>query len=244
MKAFFDTHLHLPKPTNEGVCELVRHIQTTPGFLGGLLILNTDEEVDAVANNYSLLPKGVVVVPHFRISVNRAPLIFRTGWFKVHPTLHKLDIDMLDEVVSNLRRKTPTGVIVHCFPWGPETKFNVSLAYVTRLARDLPHCIILAAHGGGYESWQFRAHAGVFKNVHFDFSMTLDYYQNSDLLRPVQRYLKYSPTRIHFGSDWPDGNLERQLTEMQRLATEVEIAPKVLEELLISNAKSCWPEAF
>jgi hypothetical protein len=243
MRRFFDTHLHLRKPTREGLDELLRLLDTEPGLLGGLLVLNTAQEVDVIYHHLDLLPPSIVLVPYFQRGVRLPPEMITSGWYKIHPVLHKLDMHSLDQLAVDLGALAPRGVMVHCFPWGAELQYNVSLPYVIRLAQELPQSRILATHGGGYESWAFRAHAGAFRNVHFDFSMTLDYYEHSDVLAPLQRYMKFSPDRIHFGSDWPSGRIQMQWEEMLRLAAQVDILPQQLESMLLDNARTCWPEA-
>jgi hypothetical protein len=240
---FFDTHLHMRNPTRQGLDELLKLIDSEPGLIGGLLVLNTPQEVDIVYRNLDLIPPSLVLVPYFQRDTILPPEMIASGWYKVHPAVHRLDIQALDQLANDLTALKPQGVMVHCFPWGAYLQYNVSLPFVVRLARELSKSKILATHGGGYESWAFRAHAGIFRNVHFDFSLTLDYYERSDLLRPLQRYLKFSVDRVHFGSDWPSGRINMQLKEMSRLAEEVNILPQELESMLLNNARALWPEA-
>lgn len=241
---FFDTHLHLRSADRAGLDELLGKLESYPECLGGLLVLNTRQEVDVVHRHIDLIPSRVVLVPYFSAEHGLPTEITASGWYKIHPSLHKLGIDALPELVARLADANPRGVMVHCFPWGTQLQYNVSLPFVIHLSQALPQSTILATHGGGYESWQFRAHAGGLRNVHFDFSMTLDYYEGADAVKPLQRYLIHSPTRIHFGSDWPSGNIERQLNEQLRLAREVGLDQERLEDLLLSNARTQWPNAF
>ncbi len=241
---FFDAHLHLPSPDAQGLEAFLLFLENEPGLVGGNLILNTAQEVAVVESHLHLLSSKIVLIPYFQNEVRHSDRLRESGWYKLHPGLQKLELESIPDLVSSLRKEQPKGVMVHCFPWGSELRFNISLALVIELARALPSTTILATHGGGYESWAFRAHAGGFKNVHFDFSMTLDYYQGSDLLRPLQRYLRFSKSRVHFGSDWPSGHVGRQLDELLRLAKESGLEETELEEFLLDNARSCWVGAF
>jgi hypothetical protein len=241
---FYDAHLHLPSPDAEGLQAFLRFLEAEPGLVGGNLILNTPEEVAIVASNLDRLPSKAVLIPYFQVGMSQPEPFRRSGWYKLHPNVQKLDIESIPPIVSALKIEKPKGVMVHCFPWGPDLRFNIGLTLVIELARALPETVILATHGGGYESWAFRAHAGGFRNVHFDFSMTLDYYEGSDLLKPIQRYLRFSKSRIHFGSDWPSGHVGRQLEELKRLAMDSGLNEVELEALLLKNARSCWAAAF
>lgn len=241
---FFDTHLHLPSPDATGIDAFLRFLESEPDLIGGNLILNTSQEVAAVEANLHLIPSKIVLVPYFQAGVQHSDPLRRVGWYKLHPIIQKLDAKAIPDVVSALKSERPKGVIVHCFPWGPELHFNISLPLVIELAQTLPDTTILVTHGGGYESWAFRAHAGGFKNVHFDFSMTLDYYQGADAVKPLERYLRFSRSRVHFGSDWPFGQVKSQLAELLRLAKGAGLEETEVEPLLLENARACWGLAF
>ena len=234
---FYDAHLHLPTPDAAGVDALLRFLESEPGLLGGNLILNTAEEVAVAESNLHRLPPTVALIPYFEPEIRHSEPLCRSGWCKIHPIIQELEAEAIPNFIPSLRETNPRGIIVHCFPWGTELRFNTSLVLVMELARNLPDSIILATHAGGYESWMFRAHAGGLRNVHFDFSLTLEYYEGADLLRPLQRYLRFSQDRIHFGSDWPSGNVKRQLDEMIRLAEEAGMGREELETLLLDNAQ-------
>jgi predicted TIM-barrel fold metal-dependent hydrolase len=241
---FFDAHAHLATPDSAGLEAFLRFTEMQPHLVGANLILNTEAEVEVVSDHLDSLPSTVVLVPYFDPEHRHPDALRSAGWYKLHPRLQRLDDAAIPSLVSALRADDPRGVIVHAFPWGPELRFNISLPLVIALAEAMPATTILVAHGGGYESWQFRAHAGGFENVHFEFSATLDYYAGTDAVAVLARYLAYSPGRIHFGSDWPSGDVQRQLTELLRLATDAGLTETALESLLLQNAAACWPTAF
>lgn len=213
-------------------------------MVGGNLILNTREEVDFVYGNLSKLPDSLNVIPYYDPAINFPPQLTRSGWYKIHPRIHQLKQNAIGPLCQSLRESTerPKGIMVHAFPWGPEIEFNVSLPLVIELAQALPQIPVLVTHGGAYESWAFRAHTGMLKNVVYDFSLTMAYYKGSDVLRPFQRYLKYSSDRIVFGSDWPSAESAEQLAECIRLAAEMEINEAELEARLLENAQRLWPQ--
>jgi predicted TIM-barrel fold metal-dependent hydrolase len=222
---------------------LLRHFDGEPELVGALLILNTEAELDFVGSHVAELPPGVGIVPYYQHGRTQADIAIRgTGWFKVHPTLHKIKPRDVDEFCAEVRRHpAPGGIIVHCFPWGTSAAYNSSLPLVLGLAAALPETPILATHGGGYESWAFRAHASLFRNVLFDFSVSLEYYSRSDLLRPLQRYLRHRPDCLLFGSDWPTAESTDQIAEMTRLADEIGVQESQLERLLLENSQRLWP---
>jgi predicted TIM-barrel fold metal-dependent hydrolase len=243
MIKFYDTHVHIPSPTEEGLELFLEYVKSTPEMLGGLLILNTQEDVDFVASNLKRIPTKFIIVPCYDFEDKNYPVeITSSNWVKIHPVLSKISDNKIDTVIRFIKdkRKALNGVIVHCFPWGTEMEYNFSLELVLELNNHFPEMKILIAHGGGYESWIFRAHTGSIRNIFYDFSVTLKYYQGSDLLKPFQRYLLYSSDRILFGSDYPIAGYKEQMDESIRLALEVGLDEKTVESIYINNFKKIW----
>jgi hypothetical protein len=243
---YFDAHLGLPSPDREGLDALVRHVESDKDFVAGNLILNTPEEVELVSRHPGRLPPTLNKIPYYTPAFDAPEELSRSGWYKIHPRLHGFEAKDIEGIKEALLAAPvrPKGMVVCCFPWGPNLRYNISLPLVIEIARTLPDMPVLATHGGGYESWQLRAHAGPLKNVYFDFSATMSYYFRSDLLRPFQRYLRHTPKQLLFGSDWPTGDTQEHLNECLRLAEEVSVSREELETLLLDNAARLWPEAF
>jgi hypothetical protein len=240
---YFDCHLHLPAPNPSGLDQLLRYLEGARDLVGGNLILNTRAEVDFVHAHLESLPSTLNIIPYYETGADVPPEFRRSGWYKLHPRVQRLEQAAIHSICQQLRESEDRtkGIIVHCFPWGSELQFNISLPLVIELARSLPETTVLVAHGGGYESWAFRAHTGMLKNVLYDFSVTMSYYRGSDVLRPFQRYLRYSPDRVVFGSDWPSAESEEQLSESIRLACEMGISESELESIFMKNARRFWP---
>ena len=241
---YFDVHLHLPSPDDEGLGALLRHVESEKGMAGGLLVLNTPEEVEFAHKRLGSLPPTLGLLPYFDPSARFPEEFTRGGWYKIHPRISRVSAASVGALCEAAVASRPRGLMVHCFPWGPELEFNVSLPLVIALARALPETQVLVSHGGGYESWAFRAHTGGLRNVCYDFSVTMSYYQGSDVLRPFQRYLRHSTGRVLFGSDWPSAPPGEQLAECARLAAEVGVGAAELEEIFLTNSRRFWPEAF
>jgi predicted TIM-barrel fold metal-dependent hydrolase len=243
MIKYYDTHIHIPSPDPEGLVRFQEYVSNNPQMQGGLLILNEQKDVDFAAENIDKIPSNFIIVPFYDYADKSYPVrITSSGWLKIHPVISRISDEDIPQVIRFLRENRPSleGVIVHCFPWGAEMKFNFSLSLVLELNRHFPDIQILIAHGGGYESWQFRAHVGGIRKFIFDFSVSLKYYQGSDLLRPFQRYLKYSSDRILFGSDYPIAMGDEQIEESLRLANEIGIGRDQLEAIYVNNFLRIW----
>ena len=239
---YFDAHLHLPSADQKGLDAFLRHLDDEQGFVGGNLILNHPSEVDFIDRFVGRIPQTVNIIPYYDTNVLFPETVTRTGWYKIHPRISRIDTAKADDLIRSVLNAPikPRGIIVDCYPWGPEIQYNVGLRLVIGFALAHPTGLVLATHGGGYESWAYRAHAGPLENVLFDFSQTMSHYKGSDILRPFQRYIRWSRHRVVFGSDWPSAPPAEQLQEHVRLAAEVGIDQQELETLLLENAVRIW----
>jgi len=240
---YYDDHLHLPTPDRTGLDQLLRHWEDDKSLLAGNLILNTREEAEFYCANADEVPPQLAIIPYYLAARELGCEIPRcSGWYKVHPRLRHLNAESIPQVIVDLQAIQPPcgGVVVDCFPWGPELEENVSLPLVIAIATAFPTTPVLAAHGGGYQAWAFRAHTVSLKNTHYDFAATLSYYTGSDVLRPMQNYLRFIPERVLFGSDWQFVDAHEQLGECERLGLEIGLSLSRLENILLGNAARLW----
>jgi predicted TIM-barrel fold metal-dependent hydrolase len=215
-------------------------LEHSPELLGANLILNTQEEVEIILKNIGKIPNNIILIPYYSANSQLPKEISSSGWYKIHPKIKKITSMDIYALTESVITTNPEGLIIDCFPWGTELEYNVSLPLVLALAKAMPKTFVLVAHGGGYESWAFRAHTGSLQNVIYDFSATLAYYQNSDILKPYQRYLQFSTDRVLFGSDWPMASVTEQILESIRLANEIGISEEKLENIFLSNSRRLW----
>ncbi|MDY7109216.1 MAG: amidohydrolase family protein [Planctomycetota bacterium] len=240
---FFDDHLHLPSPDQDGLDRLRAHAEAHPEMIGANLILNTREELGFVDTHLDALPPALQPVPFYPIDDDLPDWARRSGWYKIHPVLARLTADRIPPLGERLLTHDPpvAGLIVHCYPWGTSLDYEISLPLIIALARALPETPIIATHAGGYQSWAFRAHTASLPNVLYDFAVTMSYYKDSDALKPFTVYLQTRPRRLLFGSDWPSADPRPQLAESVRLARAVGVAPGALAAILLDNAARLWP---
>lgn len=240
---YFDAHLHLPSADEAGLQRLLRHVAAEPAMTGGNLILNTAAEIAFACRHRERLPASLNLVPVFQEPLAWPAAVRRSGWYKVHPVLHRIDRDGVEAFVAAVSRQRAAiaGLIVHCFPWGRELAYRSSLHLLLALAEALPETPLLCAHGGGYESWEFRAHAFSYRNVYFDFSATLQQFADTCFVQPLAVYLRKAPERVLFGSDWPSAEGAPQLAVYRRMAAEAGLDEAQVGAVLSGNARRWWP---
>jgi hypothetical protein len=238
--------LHIPTPDANGIDRLAAHVDHERGLVGGLVVLNTQQDVDCALRYHERLPARLWFVPYYRPGTVFPAELRQLGWYKIHPDVHRHSVDSIAGIVASVRERDPRprGIMVHCYPWGTNLKAVISLPLVVALAETYPDLPILATHGGGYESWAFRAHTGGLPNVLYDFSVTLAYFQGADAVKPCGIYAAKRPQRLLFGSDWPFAEPGLQLEECVRVCGESGVPRDRLESLMLENSRRLWPEAF
>lgn len=239
---YVDCHMHLGSTDSAGFTGFIDHLARRPNLVGCNLILNSAEELAIVSDRFDQLPSKVVLVPPLPLDFDVPRELTASGWWKVHPSLHRISRDRIPEVLRSVASMGAAGVMIHHFPWGDRLEHNTGLELVVEVARAFPEMPVVATHGGGYESWQLRAHTARLSNVYYDFSVTFSVYRGTDFVRPWNQYVERRRNRILFGSDWPSAEPEPQLEEALRLAGEGGLKPDQLERQLLENSYRLWPQ--
>jgi predicted TIM-barrel fold metal-dependent hydrolase len=238
---YYDCHVHLGSSDPLGFAKFLGYLRERPQLEGCNLILNTPEELAIVDEHFEQIPPNVVVVPALPLDFEVPRRLSVSGWWKVHPTLHRVNKERIPEVLRLIESNPTAGVMVHHFPWGDRLEHNTGLELVIEIARAFPQTPVVATHGGGYESWQLRAHTSRLPNVFYDFSITFSVYADTDHLRPWSQYVTHRRNRILFGSDWPSADPEPQLQQAVRLAADAGLSADLLENHLLENSYKLWP---
>lgn len=239
---YYDCHMHLRTPDEPGLGEFLRMVEDSPNLVGGNIILNTQDHVEFLFSRRDRLPQGFQLIPYFGDFKVLPDELINRGWFKIHPRVHRITVDKIPELIERLVEveSKVQGLIIDCFPWGPDLEHNIYLPLVITVAKHFPKVPILATHGGGYLSWQIRAHTMALTNVIYDFSFSMAFYEGSDLLVPLKVYLRSIPTRLLFGSDWPFRDVAHQVEGYLSAAKENGTKESDLELVFYRNALQLW----
>jgi len=238
---YFDCHLHLPSPDDYGFVRFREYMQSHPNLVGCNLILNSEPEMTVVERRLRELPDCVQIVPPLPLDLNIPDRLHSLRWYKIHPALHRISRERIPAVVSLVGASQARGVVVHHFPWGDKLEYNTSLELIIQIAQAYPELPVVATHGGGYESWQLRAHTARLKNIYYDFSISFSVYAETDYVKPWIQYVERRRNRILFGSDWPSAEAEPQLKYATELAQRTGMKESELELQLLENSARLWP---
>jgi predicted TIM-barrel fold metal-dependent hydrolase len=237
---YFDCHVHLASSDQTGFDRFVAYVGSRSGLVGCNLVLNTREEVSVVSARVNDLPSKAVVIPPLALEFDVPDSLKASRWCKIHPSLHRVTRQRIREVLRIVDSAGVAGVMIHHFPWGDDLEHNTGLELVIEVARAFPQIPVVATHGGGYESWQLRAHTARLRNVYYDFSVTFAVYEGTDHLRPWVQYVQRRKDRLLFGSDWPSAEAEPQLQTAACLAKEGGLGEDALESQLLENSSRLW----
>jgi len=240
---YYDAHLHFPSPDSSGLAKLKTYLANEKSsFIGGNLILNTPQELEFALQNKAELPPNLNWVPFWDEGYEYPSEACFCGWFKIHPVFSKIRpgaaANYAKRVAANRHRIK--GLIVHAFPWGVDIAYRSSLELVLALAQNMPDTPILCTHGGGYQSWEFRAHTASIRNVYYDFSTTAIYYADSDYIIPLKVYINRCPGRVIFASDYPTGTGTDHVQAYLGMALKAGMDENTLECQLLKNAEALW----
>ena len=100
---YFDAHLGLPSPDRKGLEALLRHVESEKEFVGGNLILNTQQEVAVVSRYREQLPSAINTIPYYTPMFDTPEEVSRSGWLKIHPRLHRFALEDIPHLLNALR---------------------------------------------------------------------------------------------------------------------------------------------
>ncbi len=142
---------------------------------------------------------------------------------KIHPDFQKIPIDD-PSCVEMYRAIARLGLPV-LFHMGDDRFDYSSPERLTNLIRQVPDLIAIAAHFGGWRSWE-RSFAHIQpENVYYDTSSTLMYLDRDTALEQLDRLGAH---RFLFGTDFPMWSPEKELQRFLSLGLPEELQDMIL----------------
>ena len=142
---------------------------------------------------------------------------------KIHPDFQRVNIDE-PKAVEMYRAIARAGLPV-LFHMGDARYDYSSPERLANLIRQVPDLVAIAAHFGGWQSWD-RSYAHVLpENVYYDTSSSLMYLGKE---RALDFLDKLNPTRFLFGSDFPMWSPRTELERFLELGLEESIRDRIL----------------
>lgn len=116
---------------------------------------------------------------------------------KLHPDFQgfKADDPKMDKIYAAVENRLP--LLIHA---GDEHSDNSSPERLAHVLEKFPGMIMVAAHLGGYKSWDESLHYLIGRNLYIDTSSAIEYMDGSEAVRIIR---KHGTKRVLFGTDYP-----------------------------------------
>lgn len=197
------------------------------------------EEVAEALASQPTLTGFVNVDPRSNSVLDDLKWAFDLGFqgLKLHPRIqgYKPDDDACISVVR-LAGEMDMPVLLDCFPDGDWLMAGLNVLSYAALAREAPDTKIIVAHAAGHHCLDLLMLAKRVKNLWFDVSYSLLYYD-----APVLKSLFYALAsiryeRVLFGTDYPDRPLKTSVQKSLALMDKFGVTGEAREKLLWKNA--------
>jgi predicted TIM-barrel fold metal-dependent hydrolase len=161
---------------------------------------------------------------------------------KVHSRVQQLrgdDYRILQRELLTMPKNLP--VIVDAFYWGADMDHQPDLRALVELVKSDPKRDWVVAHFGGYEVMKYFVHLRPLKNIHYDLSLSLEYFEDSSLLMDFKKVIRWTDkSRMMFGSDFPDGSPKKQFQILMRLCDELKLTDTERDQIAFANASRLY----
>ena len=250
-RRILDIHLHLNKKMASSAKEAARllHEDLVAHNIEKALILHLNfqgwsaEEFSEALTPYKKRMAGLINIHPFEKDA-RAQLkrgIDKLGFIglKLHPRLENYSLDA-PETQALVRRAGELNVptLIDAFPDGTWLMNGYDTLSFGKLALACPQSRIIVAHMGGHRVLDMLMLVKRIKNLYFDFSYSLLYFQKSSVLNDIlfaMRSLKCE--RLFYGSDYPDRSIADTIKQSLEILEGAGFTDAELDRLLFKNAK-------
>ena len=150
---------------------------------------------------------------------------------KIHPDFQKVDID--DPRAVDMYRAIARAGLPVLFHTGDPRYDHSAPERLTNLIRQVPDLVAIAAHFGGWGSWDRACDQVMPENVYYDTSSSLMYIEKE---RALELLDKLGAHRFLFGSDFPMWSPKEELARF----LELDLDETTREKILFGNFESLF----
>jgi uncharacterized protein len=158
---------------------------------------------------------------------------------KLHPRLHRIGLGDVAALTPIAARCGELGVplIVCSFLGGPDLYRGRTLEMCHELAMAAPSTALVMAHAGGYRPMEALLILKANPNVHVDLSFSPIYFAQSSVIQDFDYLLRRAdPSRVLFGSDFPEASIEASLAWFNGAADRAGLSAAHRRAILHDNA--------
>jgi len=245
MNKIIDAHMHFNMKKENPVDDLINQIELN-NIVGGVLILNSDEEKRAFVKSVSnkvLLNKNIRIATLYDIKkqedIEFIKYLDGTGidfLIKLHPRISDIQKKDFETYLEGLKKFEKKDIIIDGFYYGENLENHISIEFTIYLATNLNDRNIVLAHSGGIKILECMLYTRKIENLYYDLSLTATYLKNSSVYIDIINFLKYNYKKVFFGSDYPDFTMKEAIDSMMIICKKAELSEDKIDMVFAENA--------
>ncbi len=237
-----DAHFHFDINSHDPINELVKTFDNS-GMTSGLLILNYDWEKRIYKENcnhdfFKRVKIASLISPYSPYDLeffNFVKVNSGECFVKIHPRISSLKIDDFPMILSTLNKIETNVIIVDSFYFGAKINSHIGIELAVYLAEALPQKKIIVAHSGGHKLLECMLYTRELKNIFYDIALIHCYLENTSVEKDIIHFMKFTHSRIMYGSDYPDFSFDRSIKKSLLLCNQAGLTSLDTENIMGNN---------
>ena len=240
-----DAHFHLNMKKENPVKDMLDIIEEYQ-LERLVLILNTKEEAECFIRNYTLVSENISKI-HIAVlmDINELDFFKETAKFlgennqqysvKLHSRISGITVADFEKIDSLLEEIEFHNIIVDAFYYGSSLANQVGVELAIYLAKKFQNKKIIIAHFGGMKIVETMLCTRDLKNIYYDISLTLKYFEGASFWKDVLYCAKYNANRTMFGTDYPMFTFQESVQCAKRLFEQNEGSTELYTKVMSTN---------
>jgi Tat protein secretion system quality control protein TatD with DNase activity len=226
----FDAHCHLPDKNQLYDLDVK----------GRNIIFNTFAEynagIDLVKDN-----EFISLIFDFKFNFEKIKLIHDENLIsalKIHNRILRLSDEDTSELIFALKKLDPkVPIIIDAFYYGPDLKYQASLAQIIIIAKEFTEIPIIVAHCGGHKVLEYFYHLRPLQNIYYDLSFSMVYLEDTSAFKDLVQLIRFTDKKkILFGTDFPFVKPSKQYEVFKKICRLAKLDSIDIENILYNNA--------
>lgn len=246
-----DAHCHLPKNLS---LDTFFEEKNGENIDKSVLILNTVDEQNAFIDQIEIAKShksklALLIGYDYKNSniINTIKNIHNHGFnygLKLHSRFMHFTINDLPYVLASLDNIDFEVIMVDGFTYGREIETHIFLELLLSVSKKYPNKKVIFAHSGGIDILRTMLCTRNVANIFYDLSLTVPYLFNTSIHNDIIHFIRFSHSRIMFGSDSPDFSATYALDKFYAIFNEMSLEKNIQNNILFSNAQSIYKEIW
>ena len=227
---YFDCHIHV----EEGLENYNNNIES----INGNIIFNSIKSYEKFSSDYESFYHTLIFDLEKDIKFyEKLILQKKIRALKIHSRIQKIKKTDYPKIIQKLKElNLGIPIIYDAFYFGSNLKYQPYLRGLIELIKAFPERKFIIAHAGGYNILKYFFHLREFNNVGYDLSLSLQYLNDTSIIKDLEKLVKYTDfEKFFFGSDYPFGNPKVQINIFEEILNKNKFSNKIKNSILNDN---------